>query len=84
MPAESARPQKLVTIMPARDASPPDHQKDQVFAAVFRNLVLYGFLFHLFASQAADFFSGVNDSDPVSDAGSLYNQLVLSAAFLTV
>jgi exopolysaccharide production protein ExoQ len=67
--------------MPARNASP-----DRVFAAVFRNLLLYGFLFHLFASQAASLFSGVSDSDAdsSSDAGSLYNQVVLPAMFLTV
>jgi O-antigen ligase len=69
--------------MPVRDACHPDQQKDQAFAAVLRNLLLYGILFHLFASQAASLFSGVSDTDPVTDTGSLYNQLVLLAAFLT-
>jgi O-antigen ligase len=84
MPVVSTRPQKSVTTVPARNAGPPARQKDRIFPDTFRNLLLYGLLFHLFAFQAASFFFGVGDSDVTTDAGNLYNQLAIPAAFLTV
>ncbi len=50
---------------------------------MFRNLLLYFLLFNLFASQGLFiFFSANPDAGVISDAGNLYNQLVLPAAFL--
>jgi exopolysaccharide production protein ExoQ len=66
----------------------PDHLPEQAFAAVIRNLLLYGLLFHLFALEAASLFSAVSESERVaavsSDEGNLYNQLLLPVAFIAV
>ena len=77
-------PSKLVTIMPARSAG-LSTQRDQALAAVFRNLLLYGFVLYLFAFKAPDLLLGVSaDADPSSDAGNTFNQLILPAMFFAV
>ena len=84
MPSGPARARKLTTIVPARNAGLPDRDEDRASATMFRNLLLYGLLFHLFAFQASGLFPDVSGSSaPVlSDAGNLFNQLVLPAALL--
>lgn len=71
--------------MTARTYGPPDRENDQNVAALFRNLLLFGLLLYLFTSEAGSLFTHESESDLVadasSDAGNLYNQLVLSAAF---
>jgi len=77
-------PSKLVTIMPARSAG-LSTQRDQALAAVFRNLLLYGFVLYLFAFKAPDLLLGVSaDADPSSDAGNTFNQLIVPAMFFAV
>jgi len=60
-------------------------EQGQPLAATVRNLLLYGLLFHLFAFEATTLFSSPTESELVadasSDAGNLYNQLILPAAF---
>lgn len=77
------RTQRPGDYMPARNAS-LSLPTDRGYAGVFRNLLLYALLFNLFASQAAGLFSEASESGAsvVSDAGNLYNQLLLPAAFL--
>jgi len=62
--------------------------QDRSFATTLRNLLLYGFLLHLFVSAAPTLFSGATESELVadasSDAGNLYTQLMLPPAFLAV
>jgi len=62
--------------------------QDRPFATTVRNLLLYGLLLHLFLSAATTLFSSATESELVadasSDAGSLYNQLILPPAFLAV
>jgi exopolysaccharide production protein ExoQ len=59
--------------------------EDQPFATTVRNLLLYGLLLHLFAFEATTLFTSATESELVadasSDAGNLYNQLILPAAF---
>jgi exopolysaccharide production protein ExoQ len=71
--------------MPARSSGLP-FQENQEFAAVSRNLLLYGFVFYLFAFKAPDLFFGVSeaDADASSEAGNTFNQLVLPAMFFAV
>ena len=54
---------------------------------MIRNLLLYGFLFHLFAFRATSLFFGSGLTDPnnaLSDEGNLFNQLAFPAAFFAV
>jgi exopolysaccharide production protein ExoQ len=71
--------------MPARSSGLP-LQENQEFAAVSRNLLLYGFVFYLFAFKAPDLLFGVSeaDADASSEAGNTFNQLVLPAMFFAV
>jgi len=79
-----ADPSKLVTIMPARSAA-LSTQRDQALAAVFRKLLLYGFVLYLFAFQAPDLLLGVSaEADSSSAAGNLFNQLIVPAMLFAV
>lgn len=62
------------------------YQADHALADAFRNLLLYGFIFHLFAFKAADLLFGAveADADSFSDAGSAFNQLIIPAMFFSV
>jgi O-antigen ligase len=68
--------------MPARSASSPDRQKDQTSLDMIRNLLLYGFLFHLFGSTSLFFGADQVANNAVSTEGNLLNQLAVPAAFL--
>lgn len=72
-------------MMPVQTAG-LSHKKDQAFAAVIRNSLLYGFIFYLFASKAPDLLFGISKVrvDPTSDVGNLFNQLMLPAMFFTI
>ncbi|HEX7895771.1 MAG TPA: O-antigen ligase family protein [Terriglobales bacterium] len=84
--AEPAETGKLAIAMPGRNNT--GVEGNQRFATTVRNLLLYGVLLHLFAFSAIDLFSSPTESELVadasSDAGNLYNQLVVPAAFFTV
>jgi exopolysaccharide production protein ExoQ len=67
----------------------PDHLKENVFVAVMRNLLLYALLLQFFAFDGTSLFSAPqSESDKVadvsSDAGNLYNQVILPAIFFGV
>src|SRR5579871_5852153 len=85
MSTEPARARRSVTIADVRQAGFADRVEDHAFADTVRNLLLYGFLFHLFAIQASGLFPDVSGSSEAisTDAGNLFNQLVLPAALLT-
>jgi exopolysaccharide production protein ExoQ len=72
-------------MMPAQTAG-LSCKKDQAFAAVIRNSLLYGFIFYLFAFNAPDLLFGISKAraDPASDVGNLFNQLILPAMFFTI
>jgi exopolysaccharide production protein ExoQ len=67
--------------MPARNAVLPP--QDQVPGDVLRNLLVYGFVFYLFASTAPDLLFGPSkaNGNASSDAGNAFNQLILPAMF---
>jgi exopolysaccharide production protein ExoQ len=67
--------------MPARNAVLPP--QDQASGDVLRNLLVYGFVFYLFAFRAPDLLFGPSkaNGNPSSDAGSTFNQLILPAMF---
>ena len=71
--------------MPAGNAN-VFHPRDEVFASVFRNLLLYGFILFLFAFKAPDLLLGVSktEADASSAGGNLFNQLLVPATFLAV
>ncbi len=73
-----------MTIVSARQVGLPDRVEDHALADRFRNLLLYGFLFHLFAFQASGLFPDESGSTEAisTAAGNLFNQLVLPAALL--
>jgi exopolysaccharide production protein ExoQ len=72
----------MVIIMAGRNVSLSVYQAEHGFAAVLRNLLLYGLLFHLFVYLTL--FSDVNEYNVgvLSNAGNLYNQLSLPTVFL--
>jgi exopolysaccharide production protein ExoQ len=71
--------------MPAGNAN-VFHPRDEAFASVFRNLLLYGFILYLFAIRAPDLLFGVSEAeaDSSSAAGNLFNQLIVPAMFFAV
>src|SRR3569832_414942 len=77
----TARTQTMIP-MPARNdvLSLPD----QASAEVFRNLLVYGFVFYLFAFPATDLLFGPSKASASSDAGNTFNQLILPAMFFAV
>jgi exopolysaccharide production protein ExoQ len=66
--------------MPARNVLPPP--QDQT-SDVLRNLLVYGFIFYLFAFTAPDLLFGPNKAsgNASSNAGNMFNQLILPAMF---
>jgi len=75
-------PIELVNIMPAENAN-VFHPRDEAFTAVFRSLLLYGFILYLFAFTAPDLLFGVGtaEADTSSAAGNLFSQLIVPAMF---
>jgi exopolysaccharide production protein ExoQ len=71
--------------MPAENAN-LFHPRDEVFASVFRNLLLCGFILYLFALTAPDLVFGISkaEADTSSAAGNLFNQLIVPAMLLAV
>jgi exopolysaccharide production protein ExoQ len=73
--------------MPAPSASRPYHKKQRAFLDFLRNLLLYFFLFNLFAFFGFHLFSGSEGDlalSDLSDTGNLFNQLAVPLAFLIV
>lgn len=68
--------------MTGRNVSLSVYQAEHGFVAVLRDLLLYGLLFHLFVYLTL--FSDVNEYNVgvLSNAGNLYNQLLLPTVFL--
>jgi exopolysaccharide production protein ExoQ len=82
---DTSRPHRVGYFMPAENAD-IFQGRDEVFAPVFRNLLLCGFILYLFAFKAPDLVFGLSagESDTSSAAGNLFNQLVLPAMFFAV